>query len=109
MAPETVYGTAPPLTNAQAYEFTSEGLELKKTVIQGVGIHAGGLHRRVSRRKLTNYSVSGPITMDLPTRYLNQLLVQMFGSKGQSGATLVQDSTHGAYSAVHGPGSMKGV
>lgn len=110
MIPETTYGVAPALSGStlMPYEFDSEGLELKKTVVQGKGLHAGGLHNRAARRKLTNYEAMGPITMDLPTRYLNQLLMQMMGSTGQTKATLAQISTSGVYSAVHAPGSMRG-
>lgn len=108
MAPETTYGVAASLTSADPFEFNTESLELKKTIVQGKGLHSGGLHNRASRRVLTNYSVSGGITMDLPTRYLNQLLMQMFGSKGQVAATLAEDGTTGAYSATHAPGSLLG-
>lgn len=108
MTPEATFGVAPSLAAAQPYEFNSETLELKKTIVQGKGLHAGGLYNRGARRVLTNYAVSGGITMDLPTRYLNQLLWQMFGSKGQTAATLTEDATTGAYSATHAPGSMMG-
>jgi hypothetical protein len=111
MIPESTYGVAPALTGPalMPVEFESEGLELKKTTVQGAGLHAGGLHNRAPRRKLTNYEAAGPIALDLPTRYLNGLLKQMFGSAGQPLATLAQMSTTGVYSAVHGPGSLKGV
>lgn len=111
MVPEASgsYGVAPSLATAQPYEFNSETLELKKTIVQGKGLHAGGLHNRGARRKLDHYTVSGGINMDLPTRYLNQLLWFMFGSKGQAAATLTEDATTGAYSATHAPGSMKGL
>lgn len=109
MVPETAYGVAPALTTAQPYEFNSETLELKKTVVQGKGIHGGGLHNRKARRKLTNYSVSGGINMDLPTQYMNQLLWLMFGSKGQAAATLTEDGVTAAFSATHAPGSLKGL
>lgn len=108
MLPESVYGTAPSLAAAQAYEFNSEGLELKKTVVQGKGLRGGGLHNRGSRRVLTNYEVAGPVAMDLPTRNLNQLLWLMFGSKAQAAATLTQDASTGAYSATHAPGTLLG-
>jgi len=107
-APETTYGVAASLTSAQPLEFNSETLELKKTIVQGKGLHAGNPHNRAARRVLTNYAVSGGITCDLPTRYLNNLLQAMFGSHGQSNATLTQDATTGAYHATHAPGSLKG-
>jgi hypothetical protein len=108
MTPESPYGVAPDLSSAQPYEFNSETLELKKTIVQGKGLHAGGLHNRGARRVLTNYAVVGGITMDLPTRYLNQLLWQMFGSKAQAAAVLTEDATTGAYSATHAPGTLLG-
>lgn len=108
MFPEATYGVAPALTSAQPYEFNSETLELKKTIVQGKGLHAGGLHNRGARRVLTNYAVSGGINMDLPTRYLNQLLWLMFGSKAQTAATLTEDATTLAYSATHAPGTLFG-
>lgn len=110
MAPETTYGTVSSAlaTSAQPYEFNSETLALKKTVVQGKGLHSGGLHNRSSRRVLTYYSAAGNVNMDLPTRYLNQLLWQMFGSKNQAAATLTEDGTTGAYSATHAPGSLVG-
>jgi hypothetical protein len=106
--PEATWGVAPALTTARPYEFNTESLELKKTVVQGKGLRAGGLHNRGSRRKVTNYGVSGGINMDLPTQYLNPLLKWLLGSKGQSNANLVQDGVTGAYSATHAPGSMVG-
>src|ERR1700735_3591783 len=113
MLPETTYGVAPTLSGSPAglmpFEFDSEGMQLNKTVVQGKGLHAGGLHNRASRRKVTNYSAGGPITMDLPTRYLNQLLMQMTGSKGSAAATLAEMGVTGVYSATHAPGSLKGV
>jgi hypothetical protein len=108
MAPEVTFGVAPSLASAQPYEFNSETLELSKTIVQGKGIHAGGLHNRAARRVLTEYAAKGGITLDLPYRYLNQLLYQMFGSNGQTAAALTQDLTTGAYKAVHAPGTVFG-
>jgi hypothetical protein len=108
MVPEDDYGVAPDFSAAQPYEFNTETLERKPTIVQGKGMHGGGLHNRGARRVLTNWTVSGGITMDMPTRYLNQLLWQMFGSKGQTAAQLTEDGTTGAYSATHAPGSLKG-
>jgi hypothetical protein len=111
MIPEATYGVAPALTGPtlMPVEFETEGLELKKTTAQGAGLHAGGLHNRAPRRKLTNYEAVGPMTLDLPTRYLNGLLKQMFGSVGQPLATMTQIGTSGVYSATHAPGPLKGV
>lgn len=106
--PETTYGQAAALTSAQPYEFNSETLELKKTIVQGKGLRSGGLHLRAARRVVTMYATSGGINLDLPTRYLNIWLYQMFGSKGQPLAALTQDATTGAYKSVHAPGPMLG-
>lgn len=107
-AAESTYGTAASLTAPQILEFTSESLELKKTIVQGKGIHSGGLHNRAPRRVLTNYAVDGSITCDLPTRYLNGLLKQMFGSGAQAASVLTQTGSTGIYTAFHAPGSLKG-
>lgn len=110
MIPETTYGVIPALSGStlMPFEFDSEGLELKKTVVQGKGLHAGGLYNRAARRKLTNYEAMGPLNMDLPTRYMNQLIMQMMGSASQANAALTQISTSGVYKAIHAPGSLKG-
>ncbi len=107
---ESTYGVAPALTGSTVIplEFNSETLELKKTAIQGMGLHAGGLFNRAARRKVTNYAAAGGIVMDLPTRYINQLLMLMMGSKNLTPATLTQISTSGVYAATHGPGAMFG-
>lgn len=107
--PETTYGQAGNISSAVPLEFNSETLALAKTIVQGAGIHSGGLHNRGARRVLTNYSVGGGVTMDLPTEYLNSLLWLMFGSKGSAAAQLTANSdSSGAYSATHFPGSLKG-
>lgn len=104
MALETTYGVSASLAAAFPYEFNTESLEGKKTVVQGKGLHAGGLYNRGPRRKLTNWAVQGGITMDLPTQYLNPLLWLMMGSKGQTAAALTEDATTGAYHSTHVPG-----
>lgn len=108
MLDETTYGVAPALTGAKFYDFLSEGLELKKTATQGQGIHAGKLHGRAVRRVVTQWNAGGPISIELPAQSLNTLLFRMFGSYGQSLATLTQDASTGAYKAVHAPGPLEG-
>jgi hypothetical protein len=108
MIDEATYGVAPALTGALFYEFTSEQLKSKKTTVQGIGLHPQALHGRAARRVLTNWEAAGPIAMDLPDRQLNKLLFRMFGSYGQAKATLTQDASTGAYSAVHAPGDLGG-
>jgi hypothetical protein len=105
---ETTYGVAPSLATAQALEFKSETLELKKTTVQGQGLHGGGLYDRAGRRVLTNYDAGGGISMDLQTRKLNKLLFAMLGSYGQALATLTQIGTTTVQKAVHAPGNLGG-
>ena len=105
--PETTYGlapqTTPPTLNANStLEFNSETLELKKTTIQGQGLHAGGQYDRGGRRVLTNYQVSGGINMDLQTRKIGNLLQNMVGSFGNSPATPALTNATG-YTSIHAP------
>lgn len=96
-------------------EFKSETLELKKTTVQGQGLHAGGLFDRLNRRVLTNYDVNGGITLDLPNRGLALLLQHMTGSpyttvSGAAAlATPTELTTTLAYQSYHTPGNTGGM
>jgi len=105
---ETTYGVAPSLSAAKFLAFKSETLKMPKTNVQGIGMLAGKLHGQTTRRVVTNWSAGGQITMDLPVRGLQQWLFPMFGSYGQTPATLTQDLTTGAYKAIHAPGPLEG-
>jgi hypothetical protein len=105
---EVTYGVAPSFASAIPLEFKSETLELKKTTVQGQGLHGGGLYDRAGRRVLTNYDAGGGISLDLQTRRLNKLLFAMLGSYGQSLATLTQIGTTTVQKAVHAPGNLGG-
>src|SRR5580698_3946775 len=108
------WGVCPSSTFASAIplEFKSESLALKKTTVQGQGLHAGGLFDRLSRRVLTNYDAGGSITADLPNRDLNLILINMTGSPNTAvtGAstlyTPVQIVSSGAYKSYHSPGQL---
>src|ERR1017187_389857 len=105
--PETTYGLAPQTTpgtlNANStLEFNSETLELKKTTIQGQGLHAGGRYDRALRRVLTDYQVAGGVVMDLQTRKMGNLIQAMVGSFGNTPATPVVTGVTG-YTSVHAP------
>lgn len=104
------YGVIPTdWSQAAAYEFKSETFALKKTTVQGQGLHAGGLYDRAKRRVLSTYAASGELTMDLPCNGLGLLLQNALGSFGQAAAapTLVSGSTVG-YQQVHNPGTLLG-
>lgn len=105
---ESTFGVAPSLAAAKFLAFKSETLKLTKTQVQGIGMLAGKLHGQTTRRVVTNWSAGGQITMDLPVRGLQQWLVPMFGSYGQTPANLTQDASTGAYKAIHAPGVLEG-
>jgi hypothetical protein len=115
--PETTYGVYPAgiTTTARTLEFNSETFEMKKTTVQGQGLHAGGLYDRLGRRVLTNYSAAGALNFDIPNRNLNYLLQQMTGSPNTSFAPAaslyvpVQLTTSGAYQSYHTPGNTYGL
>lgn len=86
-------------TAAVPYEFNSETLALVKTIVQGQGIHAGGLYNRRARRIVSNYAASGQINLDLPTQYLHPWLNQMLGGS----ATFNANGT-----TTYTPGSLAG-
>jgi hypothetical protein len=105
---ETTFGVAPSLATAKFSAFKSETLELHKTVVQGIGLLSGKLYPQTVRRVFTNWGVDGTVTLDLPFRGLEQWLFPMFGSYGQTAATLTQDLSTGAYVAYHSPGILEG-
>lgn len=107
---ETTFGVVPAGLSSTT-KFTacdSDGLELKKTAKQSTGIFAGKLYPRTARRVVTEWTAGGPVVMDLPARGLNDWLFPMFGSYGQTLATLTQDASTGAYTAVHNGGVLDG-
>jgi hypothetical protein len=109
--------TTSPTPPWRPFEFKSESLALKKTTVQGQGLHAGGLFDRASRRVLTNYDAGGTISLDLPNRNLHMLLQHMTGSPqstvtGITGSNIsipVQLGTTGAYASYHSPGNTGGM
>jgi Phage tail tube protein len=105
---ESDYGVAPSLSSAVFYACDKDSLQLKKVTKQGTGIFAGSLAPRAARRRPTEYSVQGALPMDLPMRQLNPWLKRMFGSFSQSGITLTEDGSTGAYSATHYLGDLTG-
>jgi hypothetical protein len=112
--PETTWGVCPTASPVwRPLEFKSESLELKKTNVQGQGLHAGGLYDRAARRVITNYDVSGSITVDLPNRNLNHLLQAMTGSPNAAQTSTIFAPTviasTAAYQSYHSPGNTKGI
>jgi hypothetical protein len=105
---EATYGVVPTLTGSHFYAVKSEGLQGDKVTAQGEGIFSGALHPQASRRVLSGWNpAGGPVSLELPTRNLQQWLFPMFGSYGQTPSALTQDASTGAYSAVHAPGALQ--
>lgn len=103
---ESTYGVAPALTTPHCYEFKNETIELKKTAVQGEGLAAGHVYERTKRRVVTQYDVSGAITMDCPTRQLGFWIQYMVGDFTETPA---QVATSGIYKTTFQPKSaMKG-
>lgn len=105
---ETTYGVSPSLSAAVFVAADSDTLKLKKVTKQGAGIFRNSLAPMASRRVVTEYSAGGGLPMECPERQLNPWLLRMFGSYGQSAATLTEDMTTGAYKAVHSLGDLTG-
>jgi len=105
---ESTYGVAPTYTGQRSYEIKSETLELKKTTVQGQGLHGGGLYDRARRRVLTNYEATGGLVMDLPTRQMAYWIQHMLGSYSYVLTTPTQVGSSGIYRSVNWPGSLLG-
>lgn len=100
---EVTYGVVPAAlaTNTKFSAFKSEGVEMHKLPAQGIGLLQGKRYGQAARRVIPEYTVNGPVTMDLPARGLQQWLFPMFGSYGQAASALTQDLSTGAYKAIH--------
>lgn len=107
---EGTYGVAPTLTGGHFYAIKggTGRVKGKKINAQGEGLFSGKLYPQASRRVLTAWDCGGQVPMEVPTRNLQQWLLPMFGSYGQTAATLTQDLTTGAYKSVHAPGPLQG-
>jgi Phage tail tube protein len=107
---EGTYGVAPTLTGSYFYAIKGgETLASKKETVQGEGLFYGALHPQASRRVVTGWDADGiGFTLEAPTRHFQQWLYPMFGSYGQTAAALTEDSSTGAYKAIHAPGPLQG-
>src|ERR1039458_7936537 len=105
---EATYGVAPTLTGAHFYAIKGgESLKGKKITAEGQGLFSGALHPQAGRRVLTGWEAGGGVSMELPTRNLQQWLFPMFGSYGQAKSALTEDGATLAYSSVHAPGPLQ--
>ena len=106
---EVTYGVVLPLTGGHFYAIKGgESLKGKKVVAQGEGLFSGALHPQAARRVLSGWDpAGGGVPLELPTRNLQQWLFPMFGSYGQTASALTEDSSTGAYKAIHAPGALQ--
>jgi tail tube protein len=100
---ESTVGTA--VTPDHFAEFNSETVSYNKTVLQGMGLRAGGLVARSGRRKVSRKSASGTVEMDLAYNKLGLLLQTGMGSGSLATPTLISGS---AYKQIHTIGSTLG-
>src|SRR5664279_724782 len=103
VAQEQIVGTV--AVPSRSFEFETESLALKKTIVQGQGLRAGVKFDRSSRRAYTTRDVGGGFTMDLPTKGAGILFKNMLGST----ATAVQQGSTVAYTQNHQPGTLNGL
>ena len=101
--PETTWGTA--VTVDRAYEFTDESLNREITYVDSSGLRVGTTFKRSDRTRQSRFSVSGDITMELPTLGAGLLVKHMLGSSVTT-PTLISGS---AYKQVHTPVGLAGL
>jgi hypothetical protein len=103
VAQETTWGTA--VTVTRGYEFTDESLNQDITYTDSAGLRVGTTFKRSSRTKQARFSVSGDVSLEIPTLGAGLLVKQMLGSTVTT-TTLVSGS---AYKQVHVPSGMAGL
>ena len=99
---ETTPGT--PLAVTRFYEFDKETMSEKKHTVQGVGLRAGALTKRGSRRVQTAREAGGTIGFDIPTAGLGLTLQHMLGSFSTTATSL----GGGLFQQIHNTGSLQG-
>lgn len=95
IAAETTYGTF--VAPTKFIEFTSEGLQYKKTTAQSSGIAAGRLVDLSSRRVVTTHGAAGTLAMEVTNKGMGLLLQALMGTS----VTPVQQEATTAYLQEH--------
>lgn len=85
IATESAFNT--PATVSTFLEFTSESINYNKNISVGMGLRAGGMLARASRRVVTTTDASGDITLDIPTKGFGLLLAHAMGGTIQTSGT----------------------
>ena len=96
-----------PLAPTHFLEFNSEAMKIVKNTVTGVGLRAGGLYQRTSRRVVTSWGAAGTVGFDAPFSGLGLWLQHMIGSFGTFSSVVQQASTT-AYLQTHTPGPLAG-
>jgi len=99
---ETTPGT--PVAVTRFYEFDKETMSEKKHTVQGVGLRAGALTKRGSRRVQTAREAGGTVGFDVPTSGLGLTLQHMLGSFSTTATSL----GGGLFQQIHNTGSLQG-
>ena len=99
---ESTPGT--PLAVTRFYEFEKETMSEKKHTVQGVGLRAGALTKRGSRRVQTAREAGGTVGFDIPTSGFGLTLQHMLGSFSTTATSL----GGGLFQQIHNTGSLQG-
>jgi hypothetical protein len=105
IATEASQGTAQAPTHF--LEFNAEGMKMVKNTVTGVGLRAGGLYQRTTRRVVTSWGAAGTVGFDAPFHGLGLWLQHMIGSFGTF-SSVVQQGGSAAYLQTHTPGPLAG-
>lgn len=105
IATEATQGTAQ--TPDHFMEFNSETGKLGKQTVTGVGLRAGGLYQRTTRRVVTHWAPTGGANFDAPYNGLGLWIQHMIGSFGTF-SSIVQQGVTTAWLQTHTPGPLTG-
>ena len=115
IATEATNGTAATVTHfVELSDSSPETMKLKKNTVQGLGLRAGGLYPRQSRRVVGSWGAAGAIHFDAPYSGFGLYAEHMFGAynPGTTGGTnnplVVQQASSAAYLQTYAPGSLAG-
>lgn len=115
IATETTNGTPATVNHfIELHDSSPETMKLKKNTVQGMGLRAGGLYVRQSRRVVGSWGAAGALHFDAPFSGLGLFAEHMFGAfnPGTVGGTnnplVVQQASTAAYLQTYAPGSLAG-
>jgi Phage tail tube protein len=105
IATEGTQGTT--VTPTHFLEFNSESMKMVKNTQTGLGLRAGGLYQRTSRRVVTSWGAAGGVNADVPFNGFGLWIQHMIGSFGTLNS-VVQQAATAAYLQTHTPGPLAG-